>query len=106
MKHTILVVNLGGTSTKVALYENDKSIAVETLRHPTEIIMQPFHEQIEFRFSSILKFLDKLGVNATEIDIVSARGGVLRPIQGALIILVRKWWMISRKADTVSTPLT
>ncbi|GAB3071908.1 butyrate kinase [Salinicoccus sesuvii] len=82
MKHTILVVNLGGTSTKVALYENDKSIAVETLRHPTEIIMQPFHEQIEFRFSSILKFLDKLGVNATEIDIVSARGGVLRPIQG------------------------
>ncbi|TVT29497.1 butyrate kinase [Salinicoccus cyprini] len=90
MTYTILVVNLGGTSTKVALYENDESIAVETLRHPTEIIMQPFHEQIEFRFKAIMSFLEQCDVDPQDIDIVSARGGVLKPIQGGTYDISRE----------------
>ncbi|WP_342386990.1 butyrate kinase [Salinicoccus bachuensis] len=82
MRYTILVVNLGGTSTKVALYENTESFVHETMRHPTDEIVRPLDEQIDFRLEAIRGFLTRNGIDPGSIDMVSARGGLLKPIKG------------------------
>lgn len=82
MRYTILVINLGGTSTKVALYENTERLVNETMSHPTEEIIRPLHEQTDFRLEAIRDFLTRNGINPGSIDVVSARGGLLKPIKG------------------------
>ena len=82
MRYTILVVNLGGTSTKVALYENTERSVHETISHPTQEIVRPLNEQIDFRLEAIRDFLTRSGIDPRSIDMVSARGGLLKPIKG------------------------
>lgn len=82
MRYNILVLNLGSTSTKVAIYNNLNSLAEETLRHPSSETVKPMPEQIEFRLKAILGFLAEQNFDPSTIDIVSARGGTLKPIEG------------------------
>ena len=57
----ILVINPGSTSTKVALFENEKVIFSESIRHyPFELQrFDKIWEQYEFRKSLILDLLQK-----------------------------------------------
>src|SRR5699024_9692173 len=82
MQYNILVLNLGSTSTKIAIYNNLTNIAEDTLSHPAEQTVKPMPEQIEYRLDAILSFLDGQKFDPSSIDIVSARGGTLRPIEG------------------------
>ena len=82
MQYKILVLNLGSTSTKVAIYNNLTNIAEDTLSHPAEKTVKPMTEQIEYRLDAILSFLAEQKFDPSAIDIVSARGGTLRPIEG------------------------
>lgn len=82
MQYKILVLNLGSTSTKVAIYNNLISHSEETLRHPAEETVKAMPEQIEYRLEAILGFLKKSHFDPSTIDIVSARGGTLKPIKG------------------------
>ncbi|AKG74042.1 butyrate kinase [Salinicoccus halodurans] len=82
MRYNILVLNLGSTSTKVAIYNNLNSLAEETLRHPSSETVKPMPEQIEYRLKAILGFLTEQNFDPSTIDIVSARGGTLKPIEG------------------------
>ncbi len=82
MQYKILVLNLGSTSTKVAIYNNLNSLAEETLKHPASETVKAMPEQIEYRLEAILKFLKNQDFNPSTIDIVSARGGTLKPIEG------------------------
>lgn len=82
MQYNILVLNLGSTSTKVAIYNNLTNIAEDTLSHPAEETVKPMAEQIEYRLDAILSFLAEQKFDPSSIDIVSARGGTLRPIEG------------------------
>ena len=78
----ILVLNLGSTSTKVAYFENTEEVSNETLRHSTSQVRLPLLEQIPFRLKSIHGFLDENDIELKNIDIISARGGLLKPIDG------------------------
>lgn len=78
----ILVLNLGSTSTKIAYFEDVKEIHSETLRHSTENVSLPLLEQVDFRLSSIYDFLHQHDVEVKDIDVISARGGLLKPIGG------------------------
>ncbi|GAA3725397.1 butyrate kinase [Salinicoccus jeotgali] len=82
MTYKILVLNLGSTSTKVAIYEDDRPLAFDTLKHPTEETVKPLTDQTEFRLEAVRTFLKTQRVPPEEIDIVSARGGLLKPISG------------------------
>ncbi len=37
-KYRILAINPGSTSTKIAVYDNEKPVFTETIRHPAEVI--------------------------------------------------------------------
>lgn len=82
MTFKILVLNLGSTSTKVAYFENTQEVSNETLRHTTSQVRLPLLEQIPFRLKLIHEFLDENQIDLKTIDSISARGGLLKPIDG------------------------
>lgn len=80
--HRLLVINPGSTSTKVAVFEDEQPLFVETLRHSSQDIAAYPHvlDQYEFRLHSILEFLRSRGILVSSLAAVVARGGLLRPI--------------------------
>lgn len=84
MVYKLLIINPGSTSTKIGVYEDDKQILEETLRHTSEEIEQfeKIYDQFEFRKEVILKVLEENNFNIDTLDAVVGRGGLLRPIEG------------------------
>jgi len=82
----ILVINLGSTSTKVAVYEAEKTIVTESLNHTAEELKQyrTIIDQYEFRKNAIFGFLSRNGLSLDEIDAVASRGGNTKPIKGGI----------------------
>lgn len=84
MGKKLLVINPGSTSTKIAVYENENPILIETLRHSSEEIgrFASIYEQFDFRKNVILKVLNDKDFDIKELDAVVGRGGLLKPIEG------------------------
>jgi butyrate kinase len=83
MPHRLLIINPGGTSTKVAIFEDESDQFVEVIRH-TESQLRPFHRVIDqeaFRRDIILDFLGKKGVDLSQLTAVFGRGGALKPLK-------------------------
>lgn len=83
MKHLILAINPGSTSTKIAIYENQVEVFKKSIRHQTEDI-QAFgsvFEQFEFRKKTILDALDDTEYRLEDFSAIVGRGGMLRPIE-------------------------
>ena len=83
-RYRVLAVNPGSTSTKFSVYEGEEERFTEELQHSAEEL-QPFEgksitEQYAFRKDIIRKSLADHGLGLDQLDAVSARGGVLRPI--------------------------
>ena len=83
-EYRILAINPGSTSTKIAIFDNDKSVFEETLRHPSEEINKydKIFDQYDFRKKVILDTLEEKGINLTKLSAVVGRGGLLKPIKG------------------------
>jgi len=80
----ILAINPGSTSTKIAIYDNEKEVFETTLRHSNEEIEQfeKIIDQYDFRKDVILTALNENGINLTKLSAVVGRGGLLKPIKG------------------------
>ncbi|ANB59499.1 butyrate kinase [Anoxybacteroides amylolyticum] len=83
-EYRILVINPGSTSTKIGVFDNERSIFEKTIRHDTEELKQykSIIDQYEFRKQTILSALDEEGINISKLSAVCGRGGLLRPIEG------------------------
>ena len=66
----------------MAIYKNLEKVCEETFRHHKEETMKPLPEQIDFRLQAVSDFIELQNFEPSSIDIVSARGGVLKPIKG------------------------
>ena len=84
MAYKILIINPGSTSTKIGVYEDEKQIFEETLRHPTEEIAKyaSIIDQKDFRKEVILNVLKEKNFDIKTLDVVVGRGGLLKPIPG------------------------
>lgn len=82
--YRLLVINPGSTSTKIAIFDNEKLVLEETLRHSCEELEKytTIFDQYEFRKNIILEILNEKGINITKLNAVVGRGGLLKPIQG------------------------
>lgn len=80
----ILAINPGSTSTKIAIYDNEKEVFETTLRHSNEEIEQfeKISDQYDFRKDVILNVLNENEINLTKLSAVVGRGGLLKPIKG------------------------
>jgi len=83
MVYRLLIINPGSTSTKIAVYDNENPVLVETLRHSAEEL-SPYKtilEQYDFRKETIVKLLSQKGIDMNSLNAVVGRGGLLRPIE-------------------------
>ena len=82
--YRILAINPGSTSTKIAIFDNEKAVMETVLRHSTEEISKydRISDQYEFRRNVILDTLNENGINITKLSAVVGRGGLLKPIRG------------------------
>jgi butyrate kinase len=82
--YRLLIINPGSTSTKIAIFDNEKPVLEQTLRHSNEELA-PYAtviDQFEFRKNVILETLNANGINITKLNAVVGRGGLLRPMEG------------------------
>jgi len=82
--YTVLAINPGSTSTKVALFRGDEEVWSDTQRYDVDVIrgFAGIQDQEPFRLNEIKKALKERGTDLSSVDAVVGRGGLLRPIAG------------------------
>lgn len=81
----LLVLNPGSTSTKLAIFSDEKELISEKIEHTSEELRayKNIFDQFAYRFAIVRQFLSKniakTGV-CTGIDAIVSRGGLVRPI--------------------------
>jgi len=80
--YTVLAINPGSTSTKVAVFNNENALFTKTISHSSDEIagFNTIADQYEFRAELIEKLLREENVDMKSIDVVVGRGGLLKPI--------------------------
>lgn len=80
--HRLLVINPGSTSTKVAVYEDEQPLFVQTMRHSSDELSAFAHilDQYDFRLRAIEQMLGERQIDVSSLSAVVGRGGLLRPI--------------------------
>ena len=81
-EHRILAINPGSTSTKIAVFDDEKPVLEETIRH-SELDLSPFDtiwQQYEFRKRTIVETLERKDIDIRSLTAVVGRGGLLRPV--------------------------
>jgi butyrate kinase len=98
-KFRILTINPGSTSTKIGVFEDERSIFEKTIRHDAETLQRypSIIDQYEFRKQTILDALDEEGINLSKLSAVCGRGGLLRPIEGGTYRVNEQMLMDLRK---------
>jgi butyrate kinase len=83
MNYNILAINPGSTSTKIALYENEKEVFCKTLDHAAEEIEKydKIQEQFEMRKNVVLSFLIDKGFHVNKLSAVVGRGGMVPKVK-------------------------
>lgn len=88
-QYTILIVNPGSTSTKIAVYANDKVTHNETLPHSIEVLhsFPSIWHQFDYRLEQCRKYAHTF---LKECHAVVGIGGLFRPLEGGTYIVNEK----------------
>lgn len=80
----LLIINPGGTSTKIAVYEDDRELFKKSIPHTAEELAPFPHvfDEYEYRKDLILKVVEEAGFALSSFGCVAGRGGLMRPISG------------------------
>lgn len=78
----VLAINPGSTSTKIAVYQNNKAIFLKTIKHSTEELdkFEKITDQYEYRKKAIYQELEDADIRLNLIRAVVGRGGLVKPI--------------------------
>jgi butyrate kinase len=82
MAHIILAVNPGSTSTKIAVYHEDRETFRRSIVHDAQELsaFEHIHDQLLFRLALILDALREEGLVMEALSAVVGRGGLLPPV--------------------------
>ena len=83
MNCKILSINPGSTSTKIAIYEDEKEIFCKILDHPAEEIEKynSVADQFNMRKEGVISFLEENGYDVHELAAVVGRGGMVPSVK-------------------------
>ena len=87
--YSILAINPGSTSTKIAWFHDDKPVWQETVTHSSDEL-SPFEniaDQFEIRLIAINDCVLKHGNSFSELTAVVGRGGIVDPIPGGTYLV-------------------
>jgi butyrate kinase len=84
--YKILAINPGSTSTKIAVYENERAVVEDTIRHSEADLDScgSISGQKNYRLGFVLGILDQAGIGIESIDAVVGRGGLVKPIESGV----------------------
>jgi len=88
----LFILNLGSTSTKVALFENDTLIHSVTLRHTAEEL-RPYKSimhQEPLRKACVENWMAEKGFHFTHLDLLVVRGPLVKPVEGGIYELSKE----------------
>lgn len=79
----MLIINPGSTSTKIGIFENDKKIFEEAIRHKDKEILkfENVIDQFAYRKEIIKNMVIKNGFIIDSFDLIVGRGGQVKPIE-------------------------
>ncbi len=82
--YKILAVNPGSTSTKIAVFENDKEVMNVNVAHEAEKLNEfpQVQDQLDYRKEMVEQAVKDAGIDLHDIDIFVGRGGGLHPVAG------------------------
>ncbi|MBP1588777.1 MAG: butyrate kinase [Kiritimatiellae bacterium] len=80
----IFVVNPGSTSTKVELFEDERSILEANVFHDSTILrtFATINDQLDYRMETVRGWLRENGVDLSGVDAIVGRGGACFPLEG------------------------
>ena len=83
---SVLVINPGSTSTKLAVFEEGNSLASSELQHDKDELARFVRvvDQFDFRLQAVRGFLADCGTDPAGLRAVVGRGGLLRPVDGGV----------------------
>ena len=90
--YRILVINPGSTSTKISVFENERSVFEKSQFHEASVLLQFAHvnDQMPFRRAVILDLLEKAGFSLQSMDAFVGRGGAACSQPGGITLVDQK----------------
>jgi len=81
-EQTVLVVNPGGTSTKVAVFHGEQEVHFKEIRHSSEDFygFASLQEQLALRLSVVRDTIEEMEMDMAAVDAVAGRGGPVAPV--------------------------
>lgn len=91
-KNSILVVNPGSTSIKVAVFKDSICTNKSTISHKISELKDflKISDQLEFRMNAVTKWMKDEGIDESCLKAVVGRGGLLRPINSGTYVVTEK----------------
>jgi len=82
----VFVINLGSTSTKLAVYDNGEPVIAREFQHDKAELASyvTVIDQRELRMAAIRGAISEAGVDGTSLAAVAGRGGLLHPLEGGV----------------------
>jgi butyrate kinase len=105
-RYRLLVINPGSTSTKIALFENEKEVFSANVSHDGAKLREfrEVSDQFPFRKETILSELAKRGISLDGIDAFVGRGGGLVGVPGGTYTINETLLHHARIGFTVKHP--
>ncbi len=87
--YKILVINPGSTSTKVAIYEDERLDFESTIEHSTEELseFERVIDQLEYRENLISNVLKEKNYELKEFSAIACRGGLIGPVESGTYLV-------------------
>lgn len=79
----LLIINPGSTSTKIAVYDGEEQLFVESISHSADELAKydALVDQFEFRKDLVIETMSNHGVSVEDLTAIVARGGLLPPVE-------------------------
>ncbi len=100
MNYRVLAINPGSTSTKIAVYENEKPLFEKTIRHEPQDLNKydGLIEQYDYRKELVLQAIQENSVDIKTLNAVVGRGGLVRSLSGGT------WKICNAMLDDLQNP--
>jgi len=82
----ILVINPGATSTKIAVYLDNRSVFLKTIRHESGELdaFAQTTDQLDYRLKLVLNEVEANHIPFDRVGVIIARGGLIHPIESGV----------------------
>lgn len=101
MSYYILAIDPGSTSTKAALYQDERPLFELVIDHSAEELncYDSIVDQFEWRQDLVIYHLSQEGFDITQLSAVVGRGGIIKPVAGGVYEINDALWHDTKHAD-------